>query len=168
MNARTTSWALGAVVIAVLVQTTFFSSVRPFGVAPDLVLLVTVATARRLPVEQALLTGFTAGLLTDLLGSAPLGLHAMSLVVVAFLVVRFRDRLEAHVPTTAVGVAVLTLVGMGLVITVGTLFGEDPVADVSLLRRMALMPVYNLILAALVLPAVNRLLEARRGRRWVP
>ena len=60
------------------------------------VLLVVVATAYQLSEEAAILLGFSAGLLTDLLGNTLLGVWALVLTVVGYVTVRIRPRVEGN------------------------------------------------------------------------
>lgn len=167
MSSRPLAISLLLVLGAVLVQTTLFARVRPFQVAPDLVLLTVLATVRHLPGEPGVLVGFTGGLLSDLLGVSPLGLRALVLTVVAFLAVRFRERLETNLPMAIVGVAALTLLGETLFAVVGTLFGRGLLSDALLMRKLMLTTLYNVVLAAAVFPLVSLALEPGRGKGWV-
>ena len=96
MNARPVALSILLVLVAVVIQTTLFGPgrIQPFGAAPMLVLSVVIACVRYLDSEPALLLGFTAGLLLDLLGGSPLGLWAMVYVVVTYVALRVRHRAE--------------------------------------------------------------------------
>ena len=75
VNARPVALSILLVLVAVVIQTTLFGPgrIQPFGAAPMLVLAVVIACARYLDSEPALLLGFTAGLLLDLLGGSRAG-----------------------------------------------------------------------------------------------
>ncbi|HHC09462.1 MAG TPA: rod shape-determining protein MreD [Actinobacteria bacterium] len=150
MRSRGTALALVLVVAAVVAQTTVFGAdgVRPFGSAPNLVLLLVVVCARWLDPEPALFLGFTAGLLVDLLGSAPLGIWAMCLTVVAYLTLRVREHVADGPFVVAVGILGLTLVGQLLFVVLGTLFGLQTISDPQLPRKLVLPALYNVALAA--------------------
>lgn len=167
MTSRSVSIALLLVVVAVILQTTLFLRIRPFGVMPDLVLLAVVGLARHLAPEPAVLAGFSAGLLADLLGTTPLGLRALVLTVVAFLALRSRERMDASILTLAIGVLALSFIGEALFAVVGTLFGRALLSDALIMRKLLLVPLFNLILAAAILPAVSLSLEPRRTGGWV-
>ena len=68
--------ALGIVVGAVLLETTLFDEIQPFGYTPALGMLAVIATTRYLDPEPALFVAFSGGFLEDLLGGSPLGLWA--------------------------------------------------------------------------------------------
>jgi rod shape-determining protein MreD len=155
---------VAVVIAAVAIQTTMFSRIRPFDSAPALVLLVVLAFARYLPAEYALLTGFGAGLFQDLLVESPLGLWALVLTSVAFAVLRFRDRLEDEFGYLAPFVLGITLGGLALFAVLGTIFGEKTLADVGIIKKVALPAVYNVLLAPLVLRAVQFALGVTRYR----
>ncbi|MFB3099456.1 MAG: rod shape-determining protein MreD, partial [Acidimicrobiia bacterium] len=67
---KNTLIALGLVLIAIVLQTTLFGQVRPLTIAPAVVLLTVIACARYLEPEAALLVGFTAGIVSDLVGGS--------------------------------------------------------------------------------------------------
>jgi len=165
-NARQILIALAAVIVSVMVQTTLFRRVEPYGVAPDLVILVVIGASRWLQPEPAVLLGFTAGLLLDLLGSTPLGLRALVFTLVAFGTLRFRDAFEENPFLLMGAVGALSLVGVVLLALIGTLFGERTFSDASVWRTILLVPVYNVMAGIVVIPLLTRLLRpaAIRGR----
>jgi len=147
-------------VVAVVLQTTVFDRyLDPFGVAPDFVLLIVVAASYHLSEEAAMLLGFSAGLLTDLLGNTLLGLWALVLTVAAYATVRVRYRVEGNPFLTLASVFVLTILGELLFAVLGTLFGQQVFSDVNALKKVLLAAVYNLLLAVLVLPLVGRFMQ---------
>ena len=161
MNVRTISLSLVFVVLAVLIQTTLFRTVRPVGVSPDLVLLTVIACARWMEPEPGVLLGFTGGLLIDLFGTAPLGLQALAFTLVAYVTVRTRDRFDYSAPSTGLAVGLLSLLGVLLVAVVGTLFGERTLESPDILRTLALVPVFNVVLGLAVLPMVASYIGTR-------
>jgi rod shape-determining protein MreD len=167
VRTRAIALALIGVGLAVVLQTTLFAQVRIFDVAPDLVLLTVIALARRLDAEPAVLLGFTSGLAMDLLGSSPLGLRALVFTVVAYATVRTRDRFDINVVATGVAVLLLSLLGVVLIVVIGTLFGEATFRDPNVFRKILLIPVYNLVLGAGILPLTTLLLVGRRRRDLV-
>lgn len=164
MRTRAIALSLLAAALAVLLQTTLFGQVRIFDVAPDLVMLTVIAVARRLDAEPAVLLGFTSGLAMDLLGSSPLGLRALVLTLIAYATVRTRDRFDINIVATGLAVVLLSFLGVVLVVVIGTLFGEATFRDPNVLRKILLIPVYNLVLGAAVLPLVTLVVGGRRRR----
>jgi rod shape-determining protein MreD len=164
MRTRAIGLSLLAAAFAVLLQTTLFAQVRIFEVAPDLVMLTVIAVARRLDAEPAVLLGFTSGLAMDLLGSSPLGLRALVLTLIAYTTVRMRDRFDINVVATGVAVVLLSLLGVVLVVVIGTLFGEAMFRDPNVFRKILLVPVYNLVLAVVLFPLVTLVVAGRRRR----
>ena len=158
-SARQILISLGLVVLALLIQTTLFSRVEPFGVAPNLVLLVVIGAARWLDPEPAVFLGFTAGLLLDLLGATPLGLRALVFTLVAFGTLRFRAYFEENAFALVGAVAALSFLGVVLLAVVGTLFGEDIFSDADVWRKLFLVPAYNVVVSIVVFPIITRLLR---------
>lgn len=168
MRGRAVAVALAMVVVAVILQTTLFGEgrIQPFGASPNLVVVVVIATVRHLDTEAGLLVGFTAGLLMDLLGGSPLGLWAMVMTVVAYLTLRLRHRADDGVLSVAIGVFAMTFLAHALFVLAGTLFGQRLLTDLDVVRLMLLPSLYNMLLAAVVLPIATRLMGARRVDSW--
>ena len=167
MNGRSIAIAIALVVVAVVVQSTLLaeSRLQLFGSAPALVVLVLIAVVRYLDPESAVLLGFTAGLLVDLVGGQPVGLWAMVMTVVAYVTLRVRERAADGPLVIGAGVLVLTFMAGGLFVILGTLFGLKPLSDPAVIRRLILPAIYNVVLAIGVVPGVSKLLEPRRPRR---
>lgn len=146
------------IVAAAAIQTSLFVSLRIFGSAPALVLLVVIALARHLRPEFALFAGFGAGLLEDLLSQSALGLWALTLTTVAYFVVRVRERMEGDYSLIAPFVFAFTAGGIALFAVLGTIFGERTLADAGVLRKIVMPGLLNVALAVLVLPAIRRAL----------
>ena len=167
MNGRNALLALLLAVTAVVLQTTLFVELDPFGAVPNLVLLVVIACVRYLEPEVSVLFGFTAGVVTDLLGDSPLGLWALVMTVVAFITVRLRHRVVDAPYLLWLGVLALTILGEGLFVLVGTLFGQQTLSQSGVVRTVLLAGGYNALLSFVVMPATTLLMRQRR-RGWAP
>lgn len=162
MNMRSITLSLVFVVLAVLIQTTLFNTIRPFGVSPDVVMLTIIACARWMEPEPGVLLGFTGGLAIDLFGSAPLGLQALAFTLVAYVTVRTRDRFDYSAPSTGIAVGFLSLLGVLIVAVVGTLFGQGTLGSPTILKTLFLVPVFNIVVGLAVLPMVASYLGSRQ------
>lgn len=167
MNRARVAISLLAVVIALVIQTTVFGAggIEPLGVAPALVTLVVIAIGPYVEPEYHVLLGFTAGILIDLMGSGTLGLWAMTLTIVAYATVRLRRRFNEGIALTAFLAFSLTLAGQLIFVTVATLFGQDVVSDISLVAKVILPAVWNLVLAVPVVWGLAAIFN-QRDRRW--
>jgi rod shape-determining protein MreD len=164
MKAGRVALLVGILILAVALQTTLFGRVRPFDAAPAFVMLVVIAYSRYMRAEYALLMGFGAGLLQDLLAETPLGLWAMVMSTVAFAVVRFRDRVEDDFGLLAPFVLVITIGGLTLFSVLGTIFGEKTLADAGVIKKILLPGVYNVVLSPLIIPFAAWTLGVARRR----
>ncbi|MDA2979790.1 MAG: rod shape-determining protein MreD, partial [Actinomycetota bacterium] len=153
--------ALLVIVASLVVQTTVFGAngIEPFGVAPALVTLVVIAIGPYVEPEYHLLLGFTAGILADLMGSGTLGLWAMALTVVAYASSRLRARFNEGIVLSGVLIFSLTLLGQVVFVLLGTLFGQDLVSDSSLVAKIVLPAVWNLVLGIPVLLMLARVFK---------
>lgn len=156
--------ALALVVVAVVIQATLVSRLRLFGVNANLVVVMVILLARWVEPRVALLLGFTAGLVLDLLGASPLGLRALVLTVVAYAAVRFTG--DAPMRSVA-GVWALSLLAVVLTFVLGALIGQGSLLQGEVLTRAAVMPLLNLGLAALLYPLLARVLKQDRDRGGV-
>lgn len=144
--------------LAVVMQTTLFGQIRV--VAPDLVMLVVILFAlTRTRAEIVLVTAFGAGLLVDLIGSSLLGLRAVVFTTVAFTAVRTKERAEIGRFAIAVWVGSLTLLGVILLVLVGTLFGQSSLLGPDVGERLLVVSIANLMLAALFAPLFVRVVD---------
>ena len=150
------------IAVAAALQTTLFVTLRIFGSAPALVVLVVIAIARHLQAEFALFAGFGAGLLQDLLSESALGLWALTLTTIAYLVVRVRDRMEGDYSLIAPFVFGFTAAALALFAVLGTIFGERVLADAGFLRKIVIPAAYNVLLAGGLLPFVRWALAVDR------
>ncbi len=165
MKFRTLLAIAGALVAAVVIQTSVFGRFRLGSVAPDLVMVVVVLASLRLPGTIALVTGFAGGLIMDALSSDALGLRAAVYSAVVFLALRTRERADAGPVAAAVWIGLLSMFGILLLVVLGTLFGQVELAGAQMVRRIILVPLFNLILAFLMIPLIERMqLPQRRFR----
>lgn len=148
------------IVAAVLVQTTLFRSLRPFGVSPDVVLLAVIASARWAKPEAGVLLGFSGGLILDMFGTAPMGLNALAFTLAVYVTVRIGDRFHYGLAFGVFSVGVVTFIELATVVLIGTLFGEGTLGSPGILKTLLLVPLYNMVLGLAVLPLHDRL--ARR------
>ena len=152
------------IVLAVLIQTTVFHSVRPFGVSPDVVLLAVIAAARWARPEIGVLLGFVGGLVLDMFGTAPLGLNALAFTLAAYMTVRIGDRFSYGLAFVLSSVGMVTFIGLATVALIGTMFGEGTLGSPGILKTLLLVPVYNMVLGLAVLPLFDRVAGAPSAR----
>ena len=169
MRGRSVAISLLLVVLAVVAQTAVFGEgrINPFGASPAVVLVVVLACARWVDPEPALLLGFTAGMLLDLLGGAPLGLWAMAYTVAVYVGLRYRHRADDGPFVVGLGVLLLTLMANALFVIIGTLFGERFFTSTSVIKNTLVPAFYNVLLAGVLFPVVTRLIGARRRVGWL-
>ncbi len=148
MSRSRVALALLFVVVAIVIQTTVFGAgrIQPLGVAPALVALVVILLAPYVEPEYHLLLGFTAGILMDLIGSGTLGLWAMALTAVAYGASRLRDRFTRGPFVVGAVVFTLTILSQIIYIVIGTLFGQNTIAEPQILSKILLPGAWNLLL----------------------
>lgn len=155
------AFLVGLVAVATL-QATLVRHLAIAGVQPDLFLVLTIALALPLRVEAATAAGFVLGLYQDALSGAPLGLRALTLTLIAFLVARVAEELDAT-RLSAQGVLLLAgglVSGLTMWATMSFFLGPRPLLE-DLLRVIVPEAAYS---AAVGLAALATLRAARRLR----
>jgi rod shape-determining protein MreD len=155
MRRRRISWQLPALTLLMALALTAVP--LPAGIAafrPEWVPLILIFWSLLAPERFSLLTAFWMGLLLDTLSGALLGQHALALVVVVYLTIRFHLRIRVF-PVWQLSMTVVLL----LVIYEFVLFWVDGVAGrtVPLQERWA-----PLLSSAIVWPLIIGYLDRYR------
>lgn len=150
-----------AVVLALGLQISLFPHLAWNGVVPNLVLLVVVAAALTRGPQFALVLGFTAGVLMDLVPPADhlAGRWALALVVVAWIASRMRHETRPSVATVVATVAASSFVGTSVFALSGLLLRDPAIGVTEMLGVIAVALVWDLLLTPIVLPLTMRLLD---------
>lgn len=144
-------WRVALVVIsAAILQRGVASQVRPFDVAPDLLLLVAVAGGIAAGPQRGAVVGFFSGLALDLLLQGPLGLAALSYCLVGY----FTGRYEGLVTRASRWVVMITAfvasaLGESLYVALGQLLGQTNMLSSRLWLVILVISVVNALLAPL-------------------
>ncbi len=152
------------VVTAVVLQVSVFSQLAWRGIAPDLVLLVVVATGLARGSHTGMVTGFASGVLLDLTPPADhvAGRWALALLVVGYVAGRVRPEPDDGRPTVALGlatVAACAFLGSSVFALTGLVLRDPALGVADLLPVVLAAVVWDVVLAPFVLPLVLRLLR---------
>lgn len=121
---RTARFSLVLVVLLTL-QTTWMADLRPFGVVPDLLLLLTIGGAMAAGPVRGATIGFVAGLALDFVVVTPFGLMALAYLAVGYAVGLVHDSVVRSAPWIPVAVAmVASVLGIGFYVILGQLVGQ--------------------------------------------
>jgi len=146
---------LAVVALVTLLQVALVSSLRIFGVAPDIVLLVAVAAGVAAGPERGAVTGFVAGIAYDLFLQTPLGLTALVCALASYGAGLFQLPLASHPRWWRAGcVVVASALGVAGFVALGVVLGQDELLGVPLLRVAAVVALVNGVLS---LPAIRLL-----------
>ncbi len=149
------------VLVAVVLQTTLVPHLRVFDAVPDLVLLAVIGVAYEDGPESGARFGFLAGLTMDMFLASAVGLSALSYALTGYAVGAFRAGMLRTTPRTAPALGGAGGLLGGLVfLAVGALVGESGFLTMASLRIVALAALFDLVLAPVVIPIVQR--AARR------
>jgi rod shape-determining protein MreD len=159
--------ALGAVVVALVVQVSLFPHMSWHGIVPNLCLLVVVAAALTVEAPFALLLGFAAGLVLDLAPPADhvAGRWALALTVAAFLAARVRQDVRPTALAVVGTVAAASFVATSLFALSGVLLSDPAMSVAGLLEVVLVAVVWDVLLTPFVLPPLMKLFS-RLGPQW--
>jgi rod shape-determining protein MreD len=159
------------VVLAVLLQLSFFSGVLVFHTSPDVLPAVVVALGLLGGSLAGAVTGFAVGLLVDCLLGAPLGATSLVLLSVGYLAGLYRERFDvtsALVPPLLC--MALTLLAEASFGALQLMLGVDSQISTLVIRDLALKSIYAFFLGIPIFLGIRRalrpaLIEERAVRR---
>lgn len=160
--------AVGAlIVLALALQSTLLAQATVLGVIPQLVLVVVVCFAYLDGERVGIVTGFSAGLLQDLLPfPAVIGLTALVYTLVAYGVGILRQYAPADsVWTPVFAVALASAVAEFSYAALSIILGEPWVGLGYTARVAGLVVLYNTLLTPFVFPLVRRVADRFRPER---
>ena len=157
------------IVVFVVLQTTVLSGLQLFGAQPDVAMIILIYIANRHGSLKGEVTAFGAGLLTDLLSGAPLGLFPAVYVPLAYLAGLTHNR----VYTDPIIMPALFLLTAGLskglmLLLLGSVFGlQDAVTSVLAPGFLVELGMNVLLAPALfaLMDMFGRITKGRRGSR---
>ena len=153
--------AIGAVVVALVVQVSLFPHLAWHGIVPNLCLLVVVAAALTVEAPFALLLGFVAGVTLDLAPPADhlAGRWALALTIAAFLAARVRQDQKPSAMTVVGTVAAASFVASSLFALSGMVLDDGGLAVGQMVQVIVTGVLWDVLLAPVLVPALLWLLE---------
>jgi rod shape-determining protein MreD len=145
---------LAFVVLGVVVlQTTLFTHLRVFDVAPDVGLVAVLAVAYDHGPETGALFGFVMGLVMDMFLTTPAGLSALAWGLTGYAVGAVQSAMIRSTPRAAPVVGGIGgLVGGLVFVTVGAAVGEPGFLSVHGVKIVVVAAVLDALVAPLVFP----------------
>lgn len=154
---------LTTIVAALIVQVGLVPYIALAGVMPNALLLAAVTVALVKGPRAGMVSGFAAGLLFDLLGTAPIGPGALVFCVVGFAAGSIQENTFADgwlVPLVVVFFASLT--AEAAYVFVLAVLGEGGISVGGVVKLAFPAALYNSALAVLVYPWVARFLRREK------
>lgn len=153
------------VLIALSVQTTLFTEVRPFGFAIQLIAIFVAVVGSTHDVQTGAVVGLISGFMYDAVLATPLGISALVLgalgAIAALVMQPFRE------PTWSlrvVAVSVVAAFGEILMPIVKSVVGLSGWLDVRILGAAAVTFVGALVVSSALIPVSRWTLQERVGR----
>ena len=148
-----------AVVTALLLQTTVLARLPLPGGVPDLLLVVVVAFALVEGAQTGTLTGFVAGLLTDLRADHAIGRSALVYALVGYLAGLLEDDRPRSPLLPLLTVAAAAAGAVTVYALEGLLLGDPRITGEAFWPSLAGTVTYSLLLTPLVVPVVGALVR---------
>jgi len=163
------------VVLAVLLQLSFFSRVGLLHTSADILPIVVISLGLLGGSMSGAVTGFSIGLLVDCLLVAPLGGSSLVLLGIGYLAGLFRERFEVQSallpPLLCMGLTLVAEIGFAVV---QVMLGIDAPVSTLIVRDMLLKSIFAFFLAWPIYYGLRRLLrpalveESKLTRRRQP
>lgn len=155
------TWQIGLriaviVVVAVILQASFFAFLRILGATPDVMPVVIAALGLMGGAVLGAVTGFVAGLLVDSVLLQTLGVSSLVLLTVGYLAGRYREGFEIDTPMApALLAAGLTLLATAGYTALQLMLGVEASVSLLLIREMIVKALLAFLLAFPVYAAVR-------------
>jgi rod shape-determining protein MreD len=155
--------------VAILIQTTLGSDLRISGVAPDLMLLITICAGMAGGTEGGAWVGFWAGLITDMfLTSTPVGLSALTYCLVGASVGALRaNYLQERRLLLPFAAMVGTAAGVVLFVALGDVLGQTQLLAAGRAWLVRVVVIESLWAAVLAVPVGLIYARVARGSKGV-
>lgn len=135
-------------ILAIFLQSTFFSSYSIKGAVPDLLLIVVIFFSLLGPRKQAPVYGFCCGLFEDLYMGRFIGLNAISKAITAFFLSRLQENVfKENILVGMMAVFIGTILNSGLVLLLSLFKFKGIHWDPSLLMTIIFQMLYNALLS---------------------
>jgi rod shape-determining protein MreD len=135
---------------AVLVHTAVSPNLRVFGVAVDVLLLLTIAGGIAGGAERGAAVGFTCGVLADCFLQTPFGLSALDYALIGYGVGVFQTGvLHSSWWIPAITAAVASVVAVVVFVGLGVVVGQDQLLSTQLIEVAAVIGVLHALFAPL-------------------
>jgi rod shape-determining protein MreD len=162
------AWLVVLVIITALLEASFLGALRPFGIIPNLALIVVLYVATDLQASEALAVALGTGLLLDLASSVDFGLRTAYLGFFALAVIIIR-RTGADFSRISMLLAVVISAGVlwNITVLLGPILAHDAVRWASVIRIIVVETLVNCGLLLLLHIPLRWLMAAIEGRQPV-
>ena len=147
------------VLVAVIVQVSFFSFLSFFGATPNVIPVVVVSLGLLGGAVVGAVCGFVAGFLLDSLLLQTLGVSSLVLLSAGYLAGRYREGVEITSfwipPLLAGGFTLLSAAGLA---AIQLMLGVDASVSIVFLREVVVQGLLAVLLALPVYPLIRRIL----------
>ncbi len=166
----------GLVVTFAVLQVSAVAAIRLFGGSPDLVPLLVGAVALFAGAVPGAITGFSVGLLLDLLLAQSVGASSLVLTLVGYAIGRYRDLRDPAHGLVPIPVAAAATAGYGVGLGLVSFLLDRTSVSALVFREILVSIILNVLLALPVFALVRRILRPtlsvdmleRRRRRQGP
>ena len=159
------TWRIGLrialiMIVAVVLQVSFFSYLTLFGTTPDIIPLVAISLGLLGGAMVGAVSGFVLGFVLDSVLLATLGVSSLTLLAVGFLAGRYREGTQISntlMPPILIGV--LTMASSAAFSAIQLMLGIDVQVSLLVLREIFVQGLLAFLLAIPFYPLIRRVLR---------
>src|SRR5919197_5838997 len=159
------TWRIGLrialiMVVAVVLQVSFFSYLTLFGTTPDIIPLVVVSLGLLGGAMIGAICGFILGFVLDSVLLATLGVSSLMLLTVGYLAGRYREGTEiSNTLMPPIMIGVLTMASSAGFAAIQVMLGIDVQVSLLVLREIFVQGLLAFVLAIPFYPLIRRVLR---------
>lgn len=150
--------------LALIIEATFFSSLKFFGANPNLILVIIVSMSFFISSRTALIYAGVAGLLEDLFIGAMIGSNFLLLIIVVYLVRTYSSRvIRENIITPLIIVFISSIIYYFLMGAMLFIVGRGYFLNVVYMQNILYGSMYSLMIALIVYPICYLVLHKFKG-----
>lgn len=139
--------------LALIIEATFFSSLKFFGATPNLILVIVICLSFFVDNKTALIYAGVAGLIEDIFIGRMIGSNLLVLVIVVYLVKTYSSRvIRENIITPLIIVFTSSLTYYILMAGILFVVGKSYLLNIDFLQITIFGSIYNLLLAIVIYP----------------
>ncbi|MDD2370597.1 MAG: rod shape-determining protein MreD [Firmicutes bacterium] len=150
--------------LALIIEATFFSSLKFFGANPNIILVIVVSISFFISDKTALIYAGFAGLLEDLFIGSMIGSNMIALIITIYLIKTYSSRIiRENIITPLIIIFTCSITYYVLMAAILFIAGNGYLLNIVYLQNTLFGSIYNLLLAIVIYPISYLVLHNYKG-----